>query len=297
MKAGREIFEPFLLYPKPGRPSHPHSVFLIPVNPIRYIQSRFKLLEAKRQIRDALAEIPKPPLGEADFAASIEDPDAFYRRAFQDFHRQLPQELRDHRAYFQVERRGFGEDAFHTMWSLLFHTFPPSSFLEIGVYRGQVLSLVALLAKLAGKNCPVTGISPFSSVGDSVSVYRGGLDYREDTLKNFRHFGLPEPNLVEAYSTDPKAVAEIEASSWDMIYIDGNHDYEIVVKDWEVCSRCVAPGGIIVLDDSGLTTSYHPPAFATAGHPGPSRLASEIKDGGFAEILQVGHNRVFRRQA
>jgi hypothetical protein len=145
-------------------------------------------------------------------------------------------------------------------------------------------------------DCAVTGISQFSSVGDSVSSYRNDVDYRLETLFHINHFYLPEPTLINAYSTDPEALAVIASRKWDMIYIDGNHDYEIVVKDWEACSNAVKPGGIIILDDSGLSTSYQPPVFATGGHPGPSRLASEIDPSMFQEILQVGHNRVFQKR-
>jgi hypothetical protein len=230
-----------------------------------------------------------------NFAESLRDPDAYYCRAFQDFHRTVPAELRAHRDYYRIDRRGFGEDAFHTMWWRLFRVFKPQSFLEIGVYRGQVVSLIALLSKLEGNPCEITGISPFSSSGDSVSRYRTNLNYLEDTLSHFKHFGLPKPALVNAYSTDHAALEVIASRPWDMIYIDGNHDYDVVVKDWNACSSAIKSGGIIILDDSGLTTAYHPPAFSTAGHPGPSRLASEIDPNHFKEILQVGHNRVFQR--
>lgn len=119
------------------------------------------------------------------------------------------------------------------MWWRLVRSFKPKNFLEIGVYRGQVVSLVALLARIARIDCTVTGISPFSSAGDSVSNYRNDVDYRLDTLSHFKHFGLSEPTLINAYSTDSEALAVIASRQWDMIYIDGNHDYEIVVKDWE----------------------------------------------------------------
>ncbi|MFZ4600498.1 MAG: class I SAM-dependent methyltransferase, partial [Terrimicrobiaceae bacterium] len=89
----------------------------------------------------------------------------------------------------------------------------------------------------------------------------------------------------------------ISSHPWDAIYIDGNHDYEVAKKDWKHCAANVKIGGIIVLDDSGLSTSFRPPAFATAGHPGPSKLATEIDPRAFREILQVGHNRVFQRIA
>ncbi len=81
-----------------------------------------------------------------------------------------------------------------------------------------------------------------------------------------------------------------------MIYIDGNHDYEIVKKDWENCSQNTRAGGVIVFDDAGLTSSFNPPPYiAWRGHPGPSRMAKEVDRSKFQEILQVGHNRVFQR--
>jgi predicted O-methyltransferase YrrM len=80
-----------------------------------------------------------------------------------------------------------------------------------------------------------------------------------------------------------------------MVYIDGNHDYEVVRRDWEVCARSLRPGGIIVFDDAGLTTEYQPPAFASRGHPGPSRVAQDAGRGEFRELLQVGHNRAFQK--
>lgn len=239
------------------------------------------------------------PLGDAhdsgDFSHSLADPTIYYLYCFQEFHRNLPSPLRQHREYFTRNSRGFGEDAFHVMWWNLIRRFKPASFLEIGVYRGQTLSLVSLIATMNRIPCNVTGISPFASVGDSVSKYREGLDYLEDTLSNFSHFGLPEPELIKAYSTDPVAVDAIRRSAWDCIYIDGNHDYEVVKQDWMNCAEACTIGGIIVLDDSGLSTAYRPPTFATGGHPGPSRLAGEIEKARFQEILQVGHNRVFQK--
>ena len=236
-------------------------------------------------------------LQRTDWEESITDPSGFYLRCFQYFHRSLDTESRMHRAYFAKAHRGFGEEAFHTMWSLLVAEFRPIKFLEIGVYRGQVLSLVSLLQRRHGITGSVCGISPFLPVGDSVSRYRGGIDYQQDTLQNFRHFNLPAPILCKAYSTDPEARRFMASETWDLIYIDGNHDYPVVSSDWQAGSAHVKSGGLIVLDDSGLTTSYQAPAFATRGHPGPSRVALEIDRAAFREVLQVGHNRVFQKIA
>lgn len=266
------------------------------MNPLRYLKGQLKRAKAASQRRHLLQQT-LPPVDPGKFVSSLRDPTSYYELSFLDFHRHLPEELRIHRGYFMNEKRGFGEDAFHSMWYRLFQFHRPSNFLEIGVYRGQVLSLISLIAKLEGHPCQVTGVSPFCPAGDSVSEYLKDLDYEKDTRSNFSRFDLPEPELVKAYSTDPAAVKRMSSTRWDMIYIDGNHDYEIVLKDWEVCSENVAVGGLIILDDSGLTTSFQPPAFSTAGHPGPSRLAREIDRSQFTELLQVGHNRVFQRRA
>jgi len=243
-------------------------------------------------------EQPKLKLERANWQESLSDPTGFYFECLRYFHKELPPAARDHRAYFDnIPRnpRGFGEDAFHVLWFLLFREFKPASFLEIGVFRGQTISLAALLARSGGWKCEVFGISPFTSAGDSVSRYRKDIDYYPDTLANFDHFGLPHPVLLRAYSTDSAALDLIGSRAWDVIYVDGNHDYEVARKDWEACSRTIKPGGVIVLDDAGLTTSYRPPVFATGGHPGPSRLAQEIDRSRFRELLQVGHNRAFQR--
>jgi len=234
----------------------------------------------------------------APWSRSLADPTGYYLDCVRVFHgRGFPRIVKQHRAYFLAERRGFGEDAFHVMWWILFRDLRPNRFLEIGVYRGQTLSLAALLQREFAIQGSVTGISPFTPSGDTVSRYRKDVDYLADTKANFGHFGLTNPELVRAFSTDATARERVECEPWDAIYIDGNHDYEVARVDWDLCAVHVRPGGIIVLDDSALGTAYNPPAFATGGHPGPSQVAAEIEGTSFQEILRVGHNRVFKRKA
>jgi hypothetical protein len=264
---------------------------------IRFLRGRmnsYRLSRARRRLRHQFSGVVDDLLRE-QWAGSLEDPTAFYIRCCHYFDRRLPRELRAHRRYFTRNRRGFGEDAFHVMWFLLFREFRLSNFLEIGVYRGQTLTLASLLQKRNGLAEDVAGVSPFEPAGDSVSRYREGLDYFADTLKNFDFFSLSRPVLFKAYSTDKPAVEFIGSRAWDCLYIDGNHDYEIARADWQVCAESAKPGGLIVLDDSGLGTRYHPPIFATGGHPGPSQVAREIDRSRFCELLQVGHNRVFQK--
>jgi SAM-dependent methyltransferase len=237
------------------------------------------------------------PFQPVSWPQSISDPTAYYLNCTRFFHSKAPAFIREHRNYFQSGQRGFGEDSFHIMWQALFEACRPKSFLEIGVYRGQVLSLVSLLAQQARLDCRVCGVSPFSPAGDSVSRYIRNLNYFEDTLANFRAFSLPSPRLIRGSSTDPSVIREFSSNSWDWVYIDGNHEYVVAKQDFLNCSRCLSPGGKIILDDSALFTSFKPPRYATAGHPGPSRLAGELSSYGFTEVLQVGHNRVFQKSS
>jgi hypothetical protein len=211
------------------------------------------------------------------------------------FHNLCPTEIRKHREYFLQERRGFGEDAFHAMWFTLLSEFRPKKCLEIGVYRGQVVSLWALIARNLDFNCSVHGVSPFTSVGDEVSDYMRNIDYLEDTLLHHRHFGLNKPNLIRALSTDNLAVQYIQSSQIDLIYIDGNHDYEVALADYLLCKESLVDGGLLVMDDSSLHSDFQPPRFAFAGHPGPSRVVQERAMKEMRFLGGVGHNNVFQK--
>src|SRR5260221_7114136 len=258
-----------------------------------FLRSYWHRFAANRLKRRVSREQPSRSLDRSDWQASLGDPTGFYLDCGRYFCHQLPPAIREHRQYFYNvpgKRREFGEDALDVMWFLVFKELKPASFLEFGVFRGQTISLAGLLARTSGLNCEIQAISPFSPAADSVSNYPQDIDYYQDTLHNFDHFGLAHPKLLRAFSTDAEALALIKSRTWDLVYIDGNHEYEVARQDWDSCSGSLKPGGCIVLDDAGLTTSYVPPVFATGGHPGPSRLASEIDRRQFAEILQVGHN-------
>lgn len=225
------------------------------------------------------------------------DPNKLYAYMHHYLRYHCPQIGRDHREYFEQEQRGFGEDAFHAAWWLLLSEFKPFRMLEIGVYRGQVISLWALICKHLGYPAEIHGISPFSPVGDSVSSYLQNIDYMEDVLKTFSCWQLDPPVLVKALSTDSEAVAHIEGHIWDLVYIDGSHDFNVVLADYRLCRDHLAPGGILVIDDASLGTGFRPPRFAFAGHPGPSRVARQYADNEMQILGAVGHMNIYRNSS
>ncbi len=230
------------------------------------------------------------------FAQAVErypDRNALYAYMHHYLWHLAPDEIRDHRRYYGASRRGFGEDAFHAMWWWLLHEHRPERALEIGVYRGQVTSLMGLTAKLCAYNCEVHGISPFSPAADAVSSYLPKVDYLKDTLESNARFGLRPPVFLKALSTDPVALSHIRSTRWNVIYIDGNHDYEVALSDYNVCRDALATGGLLVMDDSSLYTDYRPAKFSFAGHPGPSRVAEERARMELRFVGGVGHKNVF----
>ncbi len=258
---------------------------------IQAIKGRIALLQLKLYLIKSKEDIL---INIMNWDNSLLDPRTYYLDAYRYFHRLLPVEIVKHKEYFRLNKRGFGEDAFHAMWYLLYNKYKFSNFLEIGVYRGQVMSLISHIANLENNSVSIVGISPFNKSGDSVSEYPE-IDYIKDIYNNFDSFSLPKPRLVNSYSTDEEAKNYIFSEIWDCIYIDGSHDYDIVKLDWENCSRNIKIGGVIVIDDSSLYTNFDNPFFAFKGHPGPSKLANEIDLSKFKEVLRVGHNRVFER--
>lgn len=225
---------------------------------------------------------------------SITDRRQVYNFFHQYYWHYAPQWLIDHRTYFSKENRGFGEDAFHAFWYLLLRDYPVKNLLEIGVYRGQVISLWALIGKKLDKEFNIHAISPFEAVSDGTTEFIKTIDYYSDIITNFTYFNLPIPSLHKGLSTDNQMIDILASKKWDIIYIDGNHNYEVVKQDFYNSIKNLSQEGFIILDDSALYTDYRPPLYATSGHTGPSKLAMEIRSV-CTEILSVGHNRIFRK--
>ena len=203
----------------------------------------------------------------------------------------LGEVLKSHRSYFSINGRGFGENAFHSMWYQIFREYRPREILEIGVYRGQTISLFSILSRLFELDSNIFGITPLSSGNDEVSRYLDNIDYAKDIETHFKYFKLPPATILKAYSTDTEAIDLIDSKIWDLIYIDGSHDFDIVKKDYEVCKRNLARNGLLVFDDSSLYFDFDK---SFKGHPGPSRLVKEVVSNEMDLIIGVGHNNVFK---
>ena len=241
-------------------------------------------------VRSATAFFYRPILSLRDYSLS-----KIYRYFQFRFKFIIPKEFRLHRAYFTQQGRGFGEDAFHAFWYQVFKEFRPIRCLEIGVYRGQTVSLWQLLSRHFGiRDTSIYGMTPLVAANDEVSLYPD-LDYKSDILQNFENFEIPPIKFFQDYSTSNPSQSFIREGNWDLVYIDGGHDFDIVKKDFENALIGLKPNGILVLDDSSLFLVYEPIVGAFKGHPGPSRVLNEFAIKEMEHLLTVGHLNLLRK--
>jgi predicted O-methyltransferase YrrM len=111
--------------------------------------------------------------------------------------------------------------------------------IEIGVYEGVN---TAIIARTLGTDGTIYGIDPF---------FKGslGICYSKIITKlHLKRNGVTaRVQLIEKFSFD--AVGDVPEKV-DFIFIDGDHSYEGVRKDWTLYSDKVKPGGIMALHDT-----------------------------------------------
>ena len=185
------------------------------------------------------------------------------------------------------------------------------------MYKGQVISLWALTASELHRSAAITAVSPFESAKPwfarnrilnrvaqmifrhyrddvrSANLYESE-NYLDCIHRIFRQFGLSDANVsfLRGYSQDQQIYQQLENRLFDVIYIDGGHRYEQVAADLTNYSRLVAAGGYLVLDDASRN---QPGSKFWKGHESVSRAANDWGAPGFTNVLNVGHNRVYKR--
>ena len=147
---------------------------------------------------------------------------------------------------------GCGEPCFTWSWNLLIKSLPEKSkILEIGVYCGRVICLIELLSNLYKKNIAIFGISPLTNANDSVSTYESKdyLQIIKDTYNNNK-LSFDNTTLLKGYSEDFNIINQASKHMFDIIYIDGNHDYTNVCLDIVNYAPLIKINGYLVMDDA-----------------------------------------------
>lgn len=193
--------------------------------------------------------------------------------------------LKAYRDWIEEKIFGFGERSFLWMWKLLIDEIPMPEFLEIGVFRGQILGLIRMLSPKAS----ITGITPLDNTGGHWES-----DYAADIKLLHSTFKLKQPKIIKGLSTDETVLAEAGKKEYDIIYIDGGHDYQTARHDVYRYSSFVKVGGYLVIDDAG--NKFNMPDGYFKGIEAVSKAVDELLPNEYyKELFNVVHNRVFRR--
>lgn len=227
--------------------------------------------------------------------------------------------LASHRDHVEQNSLGYGERAFHAMWASLLseaaRRFDRLRVLEIGVFKGQVLSLWSLLAREYTLNVEIHALTPLA--GNPAPApglwqrlrYRLDRSYREQVetgnfyatenyeaivRSHFSHHGLSfdAVQLHRGYSTAPDILERLKDQQFEIIYVDGDHREAGARHDFTTFGAKVVPGGWLVADDAAHDL---PGTGFWKGYPQVTSALSELIPLGFVNVLNVGHNRIFQR--
>lgn len=147
----------------------------------------------------------------------------------------------------------------------------PDLIIEVGTYKGGSALYLASICDLVG-------------VGKIVTV---DIDTTHDLIRP-RH---PRISYLAGSSTDPSIIAEIkkraEGISNVLVILDGDHMRDHVLEELRLYSDLIAPGGLLVVEDTNINGHPTYPDFG----PGPW----EAVDAFLAENSEFVPDRSFER--
>ena len=120
-----------------------------------------------------------------------------------------------------------------------------ATIVEIGVWHGVTTSV---LRRAMSANGTLWAVDPFPPGRLGFSLQRPIARAEVDRVRNGR------VRWVRATGGDAAAIYRAEGGvAVDVIFIDGDHSYDGLVRDWRAWSPLVARGGAVCLHDSRST--------------------------------------------
>ena len=220
-----------------------------------------------------------------------------------DFHKEIHEsfialvnnnpELKEHRDFVEQHIFGFGERSFLWLWKLIVHDMLLQfTFMEIGVFKGQILSLIELLAKYQYKEAKRIGVTPLDNSGIGWES-----DYSKDIEFIHDKFGLSKDYVIlKGSSVDPEIIKIAKSFKLDILYIDGSHTFEDAASDIKNYAPLIKPGGYLVIDDCACDFSMPFGFFTGIVEVTNAVFCSDIIKNEFEFICSVVHIKVWKRK-
>jgi predicted O-methyltransferase YrrM len=183
--------------------------------------------------------------------------------------------LRSAISFYQIQHINWNSGLGHSAWILysLVRAKKPQVCVEIGSARGRSASFIGLALRDNGKGM-------LYAIDPHLQTPWNDPDSRDTFIemrKNLAAVGVQ--GFVRVIRDWSGAVA----SSWnrpiDILFIDGDHSYEGVKRDWEAFLPHMAPFGIVVFHD----TIWNIQASAPKDYPniGVPRFVEELRQQGY----------------
>ena len=131
--------------------------------------------------------------------------------------------------------------------SLARHCSGAGVIVEIGSYKGRSTISLGLGSK-EGKNIKIYAIDPHTGFTKKPSMTKNKIRTFDFFKKNISRAGIDDI-IVPVVMTSKDAAADF-TQPVELIFIDGDHDYDFVKKDFEMWFPKVINGGIIAFHDA-----------------------------------------------
>ena len=113
--------------------------------------------------------------------------------------------------------------------------------IEIGSFRGRSISALAMGLRAAGSGAKIVSVDPHGAQPHNRQQVRLALDQIGEGDRLVQYIGA---------SDDARRILRPGCAS--LVFIDGDHSYDQVVRDFENYRSLVAPGGCLAFHDYGF---------------------------------------------
>jgi len=171
---------------------------------------------------------------------------------------------------------------------------PEFTFLEIGVFRGAILSVIKMISDSIGKTVKRYGVTPLSP-----AEIGWESDYAADIKKIHQVFGISDDYvIIQGDSTEQETIEKAKGLELDLLYIDGCHSKFCVQSDIKNYGPLLKVGGYLVIDDSSCRFPMPWGYFAgiqTVCEGVDELLPPAVKNEQYEHLFNIVHNRVWRK--
>jgi predicted O-methyltransferase YrrM len=132
----------------------------------------------------------------------------------------------------------------------------PKSYLEIGIGNGGSWMTCSYFLRHSLEK---------SRAVDNLAYYQA-IDQKIEEIEFVENFLRSTINDVSFFNSDSKIFLDSHNEKYDVIFIDGDHSYEGVKKDFLKCLKNINPEGVMIFHD-----------IASVGAPGVVQFWEEVK--------------------